>query len=354
MIWWVSWVILLGYFLLIFRSRQLQGTDHLHHDTPGVSIIVAIKNGSDLLRDHLPSMLSQSYPLYEVIIVDDHSDEEERNKLELLAIEHREVILIHAEGSPGKKQALMAGVEKAKYHWILCTDADCAPVSDQWISTMMRSRKDAGMVLGYSPYKRKGGLLNHFVRFETSMTAIQYLSWAMLGRPYMGVGRNLLYAKDLFLKAKPYERLVIPYGDDDLWVQQAALLTRVNVCFDPSAHVLSVAPKTWQAWWEQKHRHLSAAHHYARSTWWQPGMFGVALILHWATLFIVLFSNLPMWVPSACLVGVAMRWLVYHSWARELNEKKTAILYPVLEMIYTLYLSVMGIMTLVAKKKTWN
>jgi hypothetical protein len=65
--------------------------------------------------------------------------------------------------------------------------------------------------------------LNRFIRFETVYSAVQYLSFALNGSPYMGVGRNLIYHKSLFAEAngfKSHEK--IASGDDDLFINQVA------------------------------------------------------------------------------------------------------------------------------------
>ena len=98
----------------------------------------------------------------------------------------------------GKKLALTIGLKAASYDHVLLSDADCYPVSDQWLKRMSSNFSgDHKIVLGYGGYERKKGLLNTIIRYETTFTAIQYLSYAIKGRPYMGVGRNLAYEKAL-------------------------------------------------------------------------------------------------------------------------------------------------------------
>ena len=91
----------------------------------------------------------------------------------------------------------------AKFEIMLLTDADCLPATENWISSMQSCYSDnTEIVLGYSPYLKKPGLLNKVIRWETYHTAMQYLSYALAGIPYMGVGRNLSYKKTLFNQQK--------------------------------------------------------------------------------------------------------------------------------------------------------
>jgi glycosyltransferase involved in cell wall biosynthesis len=124
----------------------------------------------------------------------------------------------------GKKYAITLGIKAAKHDWILLTDADCRPNNEQWIRVVSeRCSEDKNFVLGYSAYEKRPGFLNLFIRFETLLTAIQYIGFALAGNPYMGVGRNLAYRKSVFLENKGFNNfLSVTGGDDDLFVNQHA------------------------------------------------------------------------------------------------------------------------------------
>lgn len=316
--------------------------------------MIAVKNGSDRLSQNMDVIIAQDYPLFEIIIVDDHSSADERIKLEEIAKTIKKIFLFHNQEKPGKKQALSLGIENAKYPLILCTDADCRPSSTAWIKSMVAKSEGSKMVLGYSPYVQQKGFLNLFLRFETIMTAIQYFSWAMLGKPYMGVGRNMLYPRNLFQQANPYEHNNIPYGDDDLWVQQASAITEIKANLDISSLVYSDPPQSWSGWLKQKHRHMSAGHHYDKKAWWRPGLFGFALIVNWFLLPFLLLGFTLNWIAGVFLAGLFIRWITYTAWTKKLGDSDTVVWYPLLELGYALYLAGMGLFTAVVKKKSWN
>jgi hypothetical protein len=96
------------------------------------------------------------------------------------------------------------------------------------------------VVLGYGAYKKYPGMLNKFIRFETFHTALQYFSYALAGKPYMGVGRNLSYRKDIFVRNKGFSSInQIPSGDDDLFINMVATKENTAVVIDKDAHTLS-------------------------------------------------------------------------------------------------------------------
>ncbi|RYY27004.1 MAG: glycosyltransferase, partial [Chitinophagaceae bacterium] len=172
-----------------------------------------------------------------------------------------------AKGIPGKKYPLSIGIKEAKHEIILLTDADCVPASEFWLQKMQDAFTDGiEVVLGYGAYNKKRGVLNRLIRFETFHTALQYLSYALAGNPYMGVGRNLSYKKSLFLKNKGFSSLNhVTGGDDDLFINKVANKHNTRVVLDPDAFTLSEPRKNWGEWKLQKNRHFSTAKFYKSS-----------------------------------------------------------------------------------------
>ncbi|HUR30330.1 MAG TPA: glycosyltransferase [Saprospiraceae bacterium] len=351
-IWFFCVLILTGYHLVIFRRRKMPRTLPFI-DWPGVSIVIAHKNHSHFVKQNLESINKQDYPSFEIILIDDNSSEPEKNALHEIASGVEKVKVLQSNAS-GKKAAINQAVHAAQYEYILCTDADCQPVSDQWIKKMVQSGRGGKMVLGYSPYIRKKGWLNKLLRFETVMTAMQYISWTWAGKPYMGVGRNMMYHRELFQTIDPYHKDQLLYGDDDLWVQKAAHHTWIKICDDAGAHVISEPAADIKSWWRQKHRHLSAGHEYNKGAWLQPGVYGVALIGNWLLILVLLFcSHWANWLP-VFLIGLLIRWFNYNVWTKQLGSRDTIAWYPVLEIQYAVYLMVGGVVTLFNKKRTWS
>ena len=160
----------------------------------------------------------------------------------------------------GKKFAVTMGIKAAKYDWIVFTDADCVPASEQWLMSMQQPEDDQKeILLGYSPYLRRGGLLNALIRFETFFTAVNYLSFALKGMPYMGVGRNMAYKKSLFFKHKGFAaHMHIPSGDDDLFINAHATPVNTAIRIHQQSHVWSEPSTSFVAYFTQKKSHFGA------------------------------------------------------------------------------------------------
>jgi hypothetical protein len=107
------------------------------------------------------------------------------------------------------------------------------------------------------------GALNKIIRFDTFHTALQYLSYALAGQPYMGVGRNLSYKKAVFLRNKGFSAINhVPGGDDDLFINKVATKENTAIVIDKDTFTLSDPKKNFGEWFRQKARHYTTAKYY--------------------------------------------------------------------------------------------
>ena len=234
-----------------------------------VSVIVCARDEAPNLARNLPGLLVQTYSsTHEVIVVNHNSQDDTRYLLEEFKKTFKGLYVVNleqeAKGIPGKKYPLSIGIKEAKYEIILLTDADCVPATEHWIYAMQNAYDEgAEIVLGYGSYYKRPGLLNKLIRFETFHSALQYLSYALAGKPYMGVGRNLSYKKELFFNSKGFSSINhVPGGDDDLFVNKVATATNTRIAIDEDAITLSEPKKTFGNWLRQKGRHYSTARFY--------------------------------------------------------------------------------------------
>ena len=234
-----------------------------------VSVIICARDEDENLARNLPGVLVQSYPSSsEVVVVNDNSLDDSKYILQELKKTFKSLNVVEltqeAKLIPGKKYPLSIGIREAKYEVLLLTDADCVPASEHWIQKMQDAYDEkTEIVLGYGAYHKRPGLLNKLIRFETFHTALQYLSYALAGIPYMGVGRNLSYKKNVFLRNKGFSSINhVPSGDDDLFINKVATRENTAVVIDPDAITRSVPRTTWAGWLKQKARHYTTAKFY--------------------------------------------------------------------------------------------
>ena len=254
------------FYYLFFFSRLAFFKTAIKNNTQThpVSVIICARDEAANLAKNLPGSLVQAYSTtHEVIVVNDNSFDDSKYLLEEFErnFKHLKVVELKQEAKmiPGKKFPLSVGIKTAKYEIVLLTDADCVPSSEHWIEKIQESYDDSTeIVLGYGAYHKKKGLLNRLIRWETFHTALQYLSYALAGKPYMGVGRNLSYKKAIFFRHKGFSSFNhISSGDDDLFINTAATKNNTKINISPEAFTLSDSPNTWNQWVKQKRRHYS-------------------------------------------------------------------------------------------------
>lgn len=358
----LSLFIQLAFHLIIFSGlSRYKEKDESAGAESGVSVIVAARNELFNLKNLLPQLSRQDYPQYEVIVVNDRSYDGTNEYLCSNFIFHPIVKAIHIQEVPyhldPKKYALTKGVEEAKNEILLFTDADCIPLNERWISEMTAPlRQGKKIVLGYSPYFPKKGWLNRLIRFETFYTAVQYLSLAIAGNPYMGVGRNIAYTRSVFCKNKGFHDIeTITGGDDDLFVQRVATRHNVAIRINPSAQTVSVPKNTLGEWIIQKKRHLSVGKYYKARDRVILAFLTVSHLLFYLSLFtIILRGN---WLLIG-FIGYTLRTFVlifnFTLISRKVNEKFSVISLPLLDFLYIVNYMVVGIKAVVAGKSRWK
>jgi len=239
---------------------------------PGVSVILAAHNESENLSNYLQALLTQDYPTYEVIVVDDGSEDATREIIERYMVCDPRLRMTFvpygARVRSTKKLALTLAAKAAQYDFLLVTDADCVPESKHWIRSMMAGFDESkDIVLGFGAYFYEKGHINRLVRFDTLFNGLHYLGAALCRHPYMGVGRNLAYRKALFFESGGFTHLMdTRAGDDDLFVNHVATKNNTAVVLSHESFTWSRAKTTMKEWWQQKRRHISVSPCYKPDT----------------------------------------------------------------------------------------
>lgn len=265
----VTTIQLFFYIFLFSRVAFYRKKNKQQSQQHPVSVIICARDEDENLARNLPGVLVQQYPsTSEVVVVNDNSVDDSKYILQELKKRFKSLNIVEltqeAKLISGKKFPLSVGIREAKHEILLLTDADCVPASEHWIEKMQDGYADnIEIILGYGAYHKRKGLLNKLIRFESFHTGLQYLSYALAGMPYMGVGRNLSYKKSLFFRNKGFSSINhIPSGDDDLFVNKAANRKNTAVIIDEEAVTRSIPKTTWSAWLKQKSRHYTTAKYY--------------------------------------------------------------------------------------------
>ena len=360
----LSLIIQLYYFWFYFSRLAFLRKEKNINTNPElapVSIILCAHNEYHNLEKNIPLILAQKYPNFELVVVNDCSDDGSDELLEDIARnDHRlkNVILRQSLNFfSGKKFPLSIGIKSASYEHLLLTDADCSPASKNWINNFMQNyTPGTDIVLGFSPYKKKRGLLNWLIQFDTLHIGIQYLSLALAGKVYMGVGRNLSYKKSVFLKNKGFTaHYDIPSGDDDLFISQVGNASNTSIEISAESHMLSEPKTSISNWIRQKRRHLSTGIYYKRKTKQLLGLYFGTQLLFYGLFVALLFTNIPVFIPLIALgIRFVNQFIIFVKASKKLDQKFTWLLLPFAELFFIIFNPLLSFSNLFSKPVKWN
>lgn len=359
-IWWVFWGALfiqlmynLFIYLRIFGIKKTENTEQ-----KSISVIITARNEEYNLERFLPHVLEQNYPDFEVIVVNDASEDNSAIVLEKLQKKYKNLYVtnIPYDGrfSHGKKLAVNIGIKAAKKEWIVFTDADCVPNSGIWLSELSKGfDKDAEIVLGYGAYIRKKGFLNKMIRYDTATIALQYLSYAQAGFPYMGVGRNMAVKKSAMARLKNYRQQVdILSGSDDLLVNELATKKNTRLILSPESFTYSVPETSIKMWWRQKKRHHTSFKYYKFTHRFLLTLEPISKLLFYSGLAILLLFQIPvLYVIIPFIIRFFVQLVVWIKTSLTLKEKDLLIIWFLFDTFVYLLLGLNSFFSIIKPKK---
>jgi len=351
-----------AYYLILFRKLAVyKAPTKTNSIEQPVSIIICARDEASNLVKNLPGILVQDYKTtHEIILVNDNSTDESKYivdefKKSFKNINHIELTQ-EAKLISGKKFPLSMGIKSAKYETLILTDADCVPASEFWVQKVQDTYDDGiEIVLGYGAYHKQPTLLNKLIRFETFHTALQYFSYALAGMPYMGVGRNLSYKREVFMKNKGFSSInMIPSGDDDLFINKVATKTNTAIMIEPESHTLSEAKKTWRDWMRQKYRHYTTSKYYKPKHKFLLGLYALTLGLLYP--FFVASAVLYIWWIPVSILGfkLLVQGIILYKSMKKLNESDLWPMYILFDIWMFFYYIISASALWRKPKQNWN
>ncbi len=326
------------YYLLFSKFAFATTVERVSKKLYPVSVIVCAKNEAGNLLENIPHILAQDYPDFELILINDASNDNTFDIMEKFANEDARVKLVNVKNNEAfwgnKKYALTLGIKKAVNTRLLFTDADCKPASNQWLREMSASLdSNIQIVLGYGAYQKQQGWLNSLIRYETLMTATQYFSYAMAGMPYMGVGRNLAYTSKLYYDNNGYmSHIQLPSGDDDLFVNETATPQNTALSYSEKSFTVSKPKTCFKSWITQKRRHISTAKLYKPKHKFALGLYYITNLLFWLLLpFSFVFGSWKITLPIL-FFRVLVQYIIVGKSAQKLKENNLIPMIPFLEL----------------------
>ncbi len=328
------------YYFRIYLRPVFWNNKNLSSTQEPVSVIICARNEAKNLAAFLPLILEQDYPDFEVIVVNDCSEDDSEMILAQFSINYKNLKYTNIEPDKkfhhGKKLALTIGMKAAKNELLVFTDADCYPVSNKWLQEISKAyTHKKQIVLGYGGYETKKGLVNKLIRFDTLFIAMQYLGFALSGRPYMGVGRNLSYVKTLFFKGVGFSKHYhLISGDDDLFINDNANKNNTAVVISAESFTRSIPQTSFVNWAKQKKRHLTTGKLYKFGNKFFLSLEPFSRFIFYAGIIALIVLYVPPIITAAIFAfRLLIQLMIMKLVMNKLKEKGFWLLIPVFDII---------------------
>lgn len=235
------------------------------------SVIVAARNEEQNILRLLESLKSQNFPAdrYEVIVVDDHSEDTTAALvMQFVAENNANIKLLQLQGAEGKKNAIVHAVEEAKGDIIVATDADCQ-MSPGWLGSISKhyeGGEPTEMVTGPVAFTNDRCFFQKLQTMELAALIGSGAASLALGIPNMCNGANISYRKQSFYTVGGYSgNEDLPGGDDEFLMHKFHEHFPGKVRFNKAREgiVLTHAFTDWLSFFYQRKRWASKWRHYS-------------------------------------------------------------------------------------------
>lgn len=354
---------------VMHRNKDEKKNHVLYSDAlPSVSIIVVTKNSDRLLKAYLPLLLEQEYPVYEVILVDDGSwdgtEDIVRNYQKIYGDKlYYTKLPKDSRVISTKKLGITVGAKAAHYDVLLLTEPSTRPFSMYWIEKMVRNFiTGTEYILGLNVYNDNRNFVQHMIAYDTLLSNIKSLGFAILGKPYSCSGKNLAYLKSTFFENSGFAGLLHTIdGDDSLLINTHSTSLNTRIESSRAGHTLDMDSLLYKEWRYVKMREMHTEQEFfTRSKVYEftePIARFVFILM--AILSIILFPILqPSWwiagisvMSAALLIQYVWRISIINRIINGFNQPKFW-LYPI---IYDIYLPIAkGLIFLFVRVKKSN
>ena len=327
-----------------------------------VSVIICAKNEVENIKKYFPLLMDQNHHDYEIVLIDDASIDESLELFEGYEKKYPNIKLVKVQNNEAfwanKKYAVTLGIKAATKDYLVFTNADCYPNSKEWLNQMTSQfSTDKTIVLGYGGYaKIKNSPLNLFIRFDSVMTAIHYMSWAKISKPYMGIGRNLAYKKSIFFDNRGFmDHMNVRSGEDLLFINQAATKANTAIMYESNSFTYTASQINFKEWLIKKKTQIKTTKLFKSFDKFQMNVFLFTQIMFFMLAAILLsfeFQMLIVW--SLVIFRYTFCWISIGFGAKKFKEKDIIYFFPILEIFHMVSQIYIYTTTLFTKPTQWK
>lgn len=322
----------------------------------GVSVIITSNNRAEELKENLRFFLEQDYTDFEVIVVDECSEDNTQEVLAELQLKYPNLrtsrIFPETKFRSTKKLAINIGILAARYDILLFSEIDCQPATNQWIKTMQSYfTPDTAVVLGYANYPgdKKGMGVRRGIRFMRFLRTFLLVK----GKYYIsGDGRNMGYRKKFYIAKRGFSKNSQSYiGYDNEMVNVLSGMGKVKVAKKEDTFVVinDEKKKTWKE---------DSSYYYINKRRWPVGAWLrveadtiIRTLLYILCIFLFFKQIFKEYVIVCILLTFLMDFIAINIYLKHLKQKKLFLISLFVSSVGFLYRWYYNVYSIFTSKK---
>ncbi len=235
------------------RGRQRVDEPPPLPEYPGVSVIVPAHNESFAIVETIESLLTQTYPNLEIIVVDDGSSDDTPTLIDRYA-ERGAIRAVHLASNQGKAAALRVGTLAANHELLVCIDGDAVldPHGVHWMIRHFIGGHRVAAVTGNPRIRTRSTLLGKIQVGEFSSTiGLIKRAQRIYGRVFTVSGVVVAFRRSALARVGFWDLNKVT---DDIDISWRLQMDHWSIRFESNALCWILMPETLRGLWRQRLR----------------------------------------------------------------------------------------------------
>jgi glycosyltransferase involved in cell wall biosynthesis len=190
-------------FLFLFTGRILFRKKIQHSTAAPLSLIYTVRNEETRLKNNMAPVLSINGVDFEVIVVDDFSQDNSFQVLGMLRgrSDRLKVSTLQQETRFSTKMAQNLALKAASFEWILTVPISYENASTEWISGISNALDfNKTVVLSYCSAQNSGGFINRIYRIENYLSFTKSVGYILNNFPFVYSEENVAFQKKKYFE----------------------------------------------------------------------------------------------------------------------------------------------------------
>ncbi len=320
------------------KSRPTQ------QDLP-VSVVVYVKDNEAELPQFLEDLLAQDYAAFELVLVNNASEDESLEILEQFVAQHRFAKLVNVENNEAfwgnKKYALTLGIKITSFDNLLFTEPSVRPNSPHWIASMssLFTTKKQVVIAHTSLEKKKKSWSNKYARFQYFLKSLHNFVWIEMGKPLYGNSYNQAYKKSLFYKVNGFiKEMKIPQGEEQEFIRQIATKANTAITIAPESMNRLDEKSSWNNAFKIQKKYDLLLKRTSIFNQFKVRFYHFSILVFYA-LLVFLLLHLYQWeiVLAIFVIRHLISTFYFAKLLKNFNEKDLVWVFPFFEVIHILF-----------------